>query len=214
MQLLGHIHRLSVRMYYLIPLHISLIFNMLASARKSISPLLVLFRVTSSTTSFSLPNLSPRMTSLMAPKSRIYQGLRSGLYAGWTTSLLCHRKFNNSPLFETHITIQRHFEKQCACAKKNIFFRDIAAQRGLFETNHKQLQTFPIYFDWNIISSAHDFWQPLYIPARNLGSELVTSQWMLVGGFRCWLRSVLLPVCVTYWVAGRVTLCQGRAAAH
>lgn len=91
----------------------SFTFNMLAPARnKSICPLLVQVWVTSSITSFSLPNLSPRMTSLMAPKSRIYQGLRSGLYAGWiTTALICHRKFNNSPLLKKHITIPRHFEK-------------------------------------------------------------------------------------------------------
>jgi len=112
-----------------------IIFNILAPARnKNICPLLVQVWITSSITLFSLPNLSSRITSLMAPKSRIYQGLRSKLYAGWTTaSLLCHRKFNNSPLFKTHITIPRHFEKTVRVREKKIFFRDAASPRGLFK---------------------------------------------------------------------------------
>ena len=101
----------------------STIFNILAPARnKSICPLLVQVWITSSITSFSLPNLSPRMTSLMAPKSRIYQGLRSKLFAGWTTaSLLCHRKFSNSPLFKMNIIIPRHFKKTVRVLEKTYF---------------------------------------------------------------------------------------------
>lgn len=128
-----------------------------------------------------------------------------------TTALLCHRKFNNSPLFKTHVTIPRHFDKHCACARKH-FFRGAAAPWRMFQTNHKQLQNFPIDFDWNIVSFAHSLGQPSYMPDRNLGSELVASRWMLVGGFRCSLCSVLLPVCLTYWLAGRVTLKASRTS--
>jgi len=102
--------------------------------------------------------------------------------------------------------------KNSTRALENIFFRDAASPRGLFKTNHTKLHTFPIDLDWNIVSFTRGFGQTSYMPARNLGSELVASQWRLVGGFRWWLRSVLLPVCVTYWVAERVALRGSRTS--
>jgi hypothetical protein len=82
----------------------------------------------------------------------------------------------------------------------------------MFKTNHKQLQISSIDFDWNVLSFTRVFGQPSFTPARNYGTDLVARQLRLVGGIRCLLCSILLPVCVTYWVAGLVTLKGSRTS--
>jgi hypothetical protein len=57
--------------------------------------------------------------------------------------LLCHKEFNNSQLFKTHIT------RLSAHARQNVLSRGAAVASGTFKINHrkKKLQTFPVDFD-------------------------------------------------------------------
>lgn len=72
-------------------------------------------------------------------------------------SLLCLKKLNTNPLFKTLITMPRHFDETCACARKRIVRRRCSAKRDIQNLPQKQLQTFPVYFDWSMWSVAKRF---------------------------------------------------------